>query len=340
MNATMSLEKKAHFPVMLDQILSIITPQHGGTFIDCTFGAGGYSKAILNYPKTKVIAFDRDKSTRNFSNELSKRYGSRFTFVNEKFSNLSSHINQGINNKAIIFDLGFSLEQVKNLERGFSFDSKCPLDMRMGINKFSAQDVLNALSKYEISDILKYYGDEKDHKKIAFQIIEARKNKKILNTDDLVRIIKKIKRNKKFAKRNVATKSFQAIRIFVNSEVSELVKGLAEATKLLNPGGLLIVVSFHSLEDRIVKYFFKTYSEEIKNPSRYVPKQDKEDKRLFDCPQKKALNPSNKEILINSPSRSAKLRYGIRNSKEYFFPEELIKKFKNYLDIERTGLSL
>ena len=340
MNATMSLEKKAHFPVMLDQILSIITPRHGGTFIDCTFGGGGYSKAILEHSETRVIAFDRDKSAENFSNTLSKKYGSRFTFFNEKFSNLSSHIRQNINNKAIIFDLGFSLSQVKSLDRGFSFESKYPLDMRMGMNKFSAYEVLNTLNKCQISDILKYYGDEKDHKKIASKIIQTRKNKKILNTNDLVTIIKKAKGNKKFVKKNVATKSFQAIRIFVNNEVSELVKGLIEATKLLNPGGLLIVVSFHSLEDKIVKHFFKTYSEKKKNPSRYLPILDKEDTRLFDCPEKKPLNPSRKEILINYPSRSAKLRYGIRNDKKYFFPDELVKKFKNYLDIEKIGLSL
>ena len=335
MNATMLLEDKKHFPVMLDQILSIITPQHGGTFIDCTFGNGGYSKAILEYPKTKVIAFDRDKSAEGFSKILQKKYGARFTFLNEKFSKISSHIKKETNSRAIIFDLGFSMTQVKDMSRGFSFDSKCPLDMRMGINKFSASDVLNVLSKDQISDILKYYGDEKDHKKIAFKITEIRKEKKILNTNDLVAIIKNIKRNKNFTKKNLATKSFQAIRIFVNNEISELVKGLIEATKLLAPGGLLIVVSFHSLEDKIVKYFFRNYSEKIKNPSRYLPKLNKEDKRLFNCPEKKPLNPSKDEILKNSPSRSAKLRFGIRNDKKYFFPDELIKKFQNYLDIEK-----
>ena len=218
--------------------------------------------------------------------------------------------------------------------RGFSFDSKSPLDMRMGINKFSAHDVLNKLNQNQISTILKYFGDEKDHKKIAFKLVKLRKNKKILNTDDLVRIIKNVKKNKNFAKKNVATKSFQAIRIFVNNEISELIKGLIEATKLLNPGAILIVVSFHSLEDKIVKYFFRTYSEKSKNPSRYFPKVDKEDIRLFDCPIKKSISPSEKEILINRPSRSAKLRYGIRNNKKYFFPNELTEKFKNYLEIE------
>ena len=340
MNATMSLKKIDHFSVMLDQIISIITPQHGGTFIDCTFGAGGYSKAILKYPNTKVIAFDRDQSVKHFSKVLEKQYRDRFKFYTEKFSTLSSLIKKDVSIKAIIFDLGFSLMQIKNLDRGFSFESKSPLDMRMGINKFSAHDVLNKLNQNQISTILKYFGDEKDHKKIAFRLIKLRENKKVLNTEDLVRIIKYVKKNNNFAKKNIATKSLQAIRIFVNSEVSELIKGLIEATKLLNPGAILIVVSFHSLEDKIVKYFFRTYSEKNKNPSRYFPKLDKEDIRLFNCPIRKSIKPSKKEILINRPSRSAKLRYGIRNNKKYSFPKELIEKFNNYLEIERMGSHL
>ena len=191
----MPLKKINHFPVMLDQILRIITPQHGGTFIDCTFGAGGYSEAILKYPNTKVIAFDRDQSVKHFSKVLKKKYEDRFKFYNEKFSTLSSFVKKDINIKAIIFDLGFSLMQIKDLDRGFSFESKSRLDMRMGINKFSASDVLNKLNQNQISTILKSFGEEKDHKKIAFQIIKLRKNNKILNTDNLVDIIKKVKKN-------------------------------------------------------------------------------------------------------------------------------------------------
>ena len=337
MNATMSLEKLNHFPVMLDQILSIITPQHGGTFIDCTFGAGGYSKAILKYPNTKVIAFDRDKSVKNFSKTLEHQYENRFKFYSEKFSSLSSYIKKDKNIKAIIFDLGFSLMQVKNLDRGFSFESKGLLDMRMGINNFSAHDVLNKLDQNQISSILKYFGDEKDHKKIAFQLIKLRKNKKILKTNDFVKIIKNIKKKSNFTKKNVATKSFQAIRIFVNSEVSELIRGLTEATKLLNQGAILIVISFHSLEDKIVKYFFRSYSEKTKNPSRYLPELDKEDLRFFNCPIKKVISPSEKEILENHASSSAKLRYGIRNARSFFPHKNLTEKFKNYLEVERIS---
>lgn len=336
----MSLKKLDHFSVMLDQILSIVTPQHGGTFIDCTFGAGGYSREILKYPNTQVIAIDRDQTQKACADDLKNQYGERFKFYNKKFSDLSLLTNKKENIRAIIFDLGFSLMQVKDLERGFSFDSKAPLDMRMGINQFSAYDVLNKLNQKQISDILKYFGDEKDHRKIAFRIEKIRKNKKISHTNDLFQIIKDIKKTKHLIKKNVATKSFQAIRIFVNNEVTEIIKGLCEATKILNSGGILIIVSFHSLEDRIVKYFFKTYSEKDKNPSRYLPKIDNKDKRLFDCPIKKTITPSEKEISVNPPSRSAKLRYGIRNKRKYFFPYELTEKFKNYLEIEKMGQNL
>ena len=336
----MSLEKVNHFPVMLNQILSIISPQHGGTFIDCTFGAGGYSKAILKYPNTKIIAIDRDQAVKKFSKTLESEFGNKFKFYNKKFSSLDFCLKEKSSIKAIIFDLGFSLMQVKNLDRGFSFDSKSELDMRMGINEFSANDVLNKLDQKQISTILKYFGDEKDHKKISYKLVNLRKSKKKLKTDDFVEIIKKIKKKNNFVKKNVATKSLQAIRIFVNKEVSELIKGLTAATKLLKPGAVLVVVSFHSLEDKIVKYFFRTYSEKNKNPSRYLPQLDEKDLRLFNCPTKKSISPLKKEILINFPSRSAKLRYGIRNNKSFFSLKDLTNKFQNYLDIEELSSNL
>ena len=339
MNATMLLEKLEHFPVMLEKILSIITPQHGGTFIDCTFGTGGYSKAILSFPKTEVIALDRDKSVVKFVKILIKGNQNRFKFYNKKFSQIDTIFQKENTVKAIIFDLGYSTVQIKDLSRGFSFHSKGSLDMRMGFNSFSALETINHLNQKEIELILKYFGEEKKYKKIAFQIVSLRKRKR-LNTKDLVEIIKKVKKKKYFKRINEATKCFQALRIFVNNEVTELITGLINAAKYLKPGSILLVVTFHSLEDRIVKYFFKTYSEKNKNPSRYLPKLNQQDKRLFDCPQKKPLIPSDKELLANVSSRSAKLRYVIRNNNKFIFPEEFLKKFQNYIDIENIGLKL
>ena len=339
MNATMSSGNLEHFPVMLDKILSIITPQHGGTFIDCTFGAGGYTKAILNFPNTKVIALDRDRSVNLHAHFLTQKYNKRLKFYNNKFSQIDkiSEGNKSIN--AIILDLGFSMFQMKNLSRGFSFNSKGPLDMRMGFNDFGANKVINKLDQKEIELILKYFGEEKYNKRIAFQIINLRKKKEI-DTQDLVKIINKVKKKKNYGRINEATKSFQALRIFVNNEISELIFGLINATKKLKIGSMLVVVTFHSLEDKIVKYYFKTYSEKNKNPSRYIPESVKEDKRLFHCPQKKPLIASKKEIFLNPPSRSAKLRYVIRNSNKFIFPKDLINKFQSYLDIESIGLKL
>ena len=338
MNATMSSENLEHFPVMLEKILSIITPQHGGTFIDCTFGAGGYSKAILNFENTEVIALDRDQSVNLYAQPLIQKYNKRFKFYNNKFSQIDkiSEANKSI--KAIILDLGFSMFQMKNLSRGFSFNSKGPLDMRMGFNDYGATDAINKLDQKEIELILKYFGDERYNKRIALQIINLRKKKKIY-TEDLVKIINKVKK-KSYSRVNQATKSFQALRIFVNNEISELIFGLINATKKLKTGSMLVVITFHSLEDKIVKYYFRTYSEKIKNPSRYIPQSIKKDRRLFNCPQKKPLIPSIKEMLINPPSRSAKLRYVIRNNNEFIFPKDLVDKFQSYLDIERIGLKL
>tara|TARA_B110000438_G_scaffold301802_1_gene357669 strand:+ start:879 stop:1895 length:1017 start_codon:yes stop_codon:yes gene_type:complete len=338
MNATMSPENVEHFPVMLDKILSIISPQHGGTFIDCTFGGGGYSKALLKYPKTEIVALDRDILVNSKAKILSNKYKNRFKFFNSKFSEIDK-ISETENAKAIIFDLGFSMIQMKDLKRGFSFNSKGSLDMKMGLNSYNANDVINNLNQKEIELILKYFGEEKNYKKIAFQIVNKRKIKN-LNTEDLVELIGKIRRKKFYSKINPSTKSFQALRIFVNNEISELIYGLINSVKNLKPGGILAVVTFHSLEDKIVKYFFKTYSEEKSNNSRYLPEIQNVNKKLFNLVQKKPILPSDKEISINPPSRSAKLRYVTRNENKFYFPQDLIDKFQNFIDIENIGLKL
>jgi len=271
MNATMSLEKIKHYPVMLNQVLSIISPQHGGTFIDCTFGGGGYSQAILKFPGTKVLAIDRDKLTQKKAKFLAKKFPGRFNFFQEKFSNLNKVAEQNLNPRAVIFDLGLSSFQLSDKERGFSFESKNFLNMEMGINEYSAYDVINSLDKRDLATIIKVLGEEKDGKIIANKIDKYRSKKPIKNSKELASIIENAKKNYKNYKRNPATKTFQAIRIFVNQELTELISGLIEAARVLANGGVLIVVSFHSLEDRIVKNFFNLYSNLRKNPSRYLP---------------------------------------------------------------------
>ncbi len=337
MNATMSLENTKHYPVMLKQVLSIISPQHGGTFIDCTFGGGGYSQAILKFPETKVLAIDRDKLTQGSADLLLKKFPKRFNFFQEKFSNLGKVVEHDLNPKAVIFDLGVSSFQLSDKERGFSFNSKNFLNMEMGINEYSAYDVINTLDKEHLATIIKVLGEEKDGKIIANKIDKYRSIKPIKTSKELASIISDAKKNYKNYKRNPATKTFQAIRIFVNQELTELISGLIEAAKLLSNDGILIVVSFHSLEDKIVKNFFNLYSSLRKNPSRYLPiKKNKSD--LFKLISKKPLVADVEELNKNIRSRSAKLRYAVRNDSPFFYPNEFKNQFVNYLKLEESRI--
>ena len=326
MSAIIKLEKK-HFPVLLKELISIISPLYGGTFIDCTFGQGGYSKKILEKKQNKVIAIDRDKNVQLYAKELKNKYGKRFYFQNIKFSQINKIKSNDL--KAVIFDLGYSTNQIKNLDNGLSFQSKGKLNMKMGINDFSSHEVISNMSENNLNKIFKFFGDEKYSKKIAKKIVESRKIK-IINTEDLVNIIDQVKKFKSHRIHN-STKIFQALRIFVNKEITELINGLINAFNLLPIGGVIVVTSFHSLEDKIVKFFFKNYSE-IKNPSRYFPSKEK-NMRCFKLINKKPLTPDLEELKINSPSRSAKLRFVTKISNDCNF-EEFIKKFKYLTDIE------
>ena len=318
---------------MLNQVLSIISPQHGGTFIDCTFGGGGYSQAILKFPGTKVIAIDRDKSTLHNAKNLTKRFPDRFNFFNEKFSNLGQVVDINLKPRAIIFDLGLSSLQLADKERGFSFSSQSHLNMEMGINEHSAYNVINSFEKSQLATIIKVLGDEKDGKIIANKIEKQRQKTPIKTSLELADIIESAKKKYKNYGKNSATKTFQAVRIFVNKELTELMTGLIEASKLLSDDGILIVVSFHSLEDKIVKSFFNLYSSLKKNPSRYLPP-SKDDQNLFKLISKKPIIADSKEIKKNIRSRSAKLRYAIRNSHPFFYPKEFKSKFDKYSKLE------
>jgi len=337
MNATMSLEKVKHYPVMLDQVLSIISPQHGGSFIDCTFGGGGYSEAILKFPNTKVFAIDRDECTKKHAENLTKKFPSRFSFFKDKFSNLDKVIDPNLNPKAVIFDLGLSSFQLADHNRGFSFKSKKSLSMQMGINKYSAYQVVNTLDSKVLGNIFKILGEEKEGKIIANKIVNYRRKKLIKTAEELSKIICSTKRQNKKFKTNPSTKAFQAIRSLVNEELSELIQGLIAATKILKKGGIIVVITFQSLEDRIVKYFFNSYSDQKKNPSRYLPI-DKTEPSLFSIISKKVIVPHKKEIKENNSSRSAKLRYGLRNNNLFYKPKEFIKKFSFYSDLEEVVL--
>ncbi len=333
MNATILSNNEKHYPVLLNEILSIISPQNGGTFIDCTFGQGGYSKSILEFSKTKVIALDRDSDCKKVAETLEKKNKKRFIFYNKKFGDIDQINYDNLKIRGVIFDLGYSYTQIKDPKKGLSFENTGLLNMRMGINEFTASDVVNKLEQKDLELIFKYFGDEEKSKIISKKIVLERMRGAI-DTQKLVKIINSTKKNNNKRIHN-ATKVFQALRIFVNKEISELIYGLIKSIKILDTNGLIVVISFHSLEDKIIKHFFKSLSEQNKI-SRYYPEPSKE-KKILKIGTKKPILPSRHEIRINKPSRSAKLRYAIKISNEKNFEKDFLKKFENLLEIE--GLS-
>ena len=325
-----------HYPVLLNELISIITPQYGGTFIDCTFGQGGYTKKILSYQNTQVIALDRDLESKKKADKISKEFQDRFIFKNKKFSQLDDLKLKNINLRGIIFDLGYSTTQIKDPKKGLSFNSLGDLNMQMGLNDFSAKEAINKLNEKDLEKIFKFFGEEKYAKKIASSIVKQRSINKI-DTKSLVELIEKNKKKKNF-KIHSATKVFQALRIFVNKEITELIYGLIAAAKVLKKDGILAVVTFHSLEDKIVKHFFKSLSEK-KSISRYVPKIEQSD-TLFRMLEKKPRTPSKTELKENLPSRSAKLRYIVKKDDFYNFKTDILEKFEHLIEIENFGNKL
>ena len=334
MNVPQTSLEFSHFPVMLEEVIKICSPEKGGNFIDCTFGGGGYSQELLKFPNTIVTALDRDKSVEEKAKKVSKKYINRFSFYNEKFSNLDRVLDGKSKVDSIIFDLGLSSLQLMDLSRGFSFKSKEKIDMNMGLSSISAEEILNNFDEKSLKLIIKILGDEKESTKIVKNILKARKVKKISKVTELVEIIKKSKKKNYSKKIDICTKTFQALRIFVNKETTELIEGIIKATKFVKFGGKIIIISFHSIEDRIVKFYFKNYSENTLKPSRYLP-EETENKLIFF--KKKKINfikATEKEVKKNPPSRSAKLRYAIRNDQDFVYPEMLKLKFRKYLDLE------
>jgi 16S rRNA (cytosine1402-N4)-methyltransferase len=311
-----------HKPVLLEEVIQNLQIKDQKIYVDGTFGAGGYSKAILETANCQLYSFDRDENVKKFSDKLSKEYPNNFHFINDKFSNIQDCLN-ALNITevdGIVVDLGVSSMQLDEENRGFSFNSSAKLDMRMGKSNISAYEVVNEKSQEELSEIIKEFGEERKCRQIAKKIIEARDEKEIFSNIELANIVRNVygKYNKK--KIDPATKTFQAIRIFVNDELGELNSLLEQALVLLNKGGSLLVVSFHSLEDVIVKKFFRKYSGyDERNVSRYdfknlLVESNKEAKiHQLKLPFSKAIKPSEDEVESNIRSRSGRLRVAIKN---------------------------
>ena len=304
-----------HNPVMLKEVLENLAIRDGEIYVDGTFGAGGYSSAILQQADCKLFAFDRDISVEKFAKKIKEKFGEKFIFNNNKFSQIFEVLNEiGVNQiDGLVLDIGVSSMQLDERDRGFSFDSNEKLDMRMDRNQsLSAFEVVNHESEENLARIIKEFGEEVKAKNIAKKIVSLRQNNPIKNCSDLAKIVRSFYYG--YHKIDPATKTFQALRIFVNQELEELKLVLEASIKLLKKGGRLVVVSFHSLEDKIVKDFLKEQAGLNLSYSRYQPECSlpKNQKNNFKIITKSALCPSKEEVDLNPRARSAKMRVAIR----------------------------
>ncbi len=303
-----------HNSVMINEIISFLPLKKSINVIDATFGGGGYSKTILeNFNVNQLLAIDRDPITKIFAKEIESKF-SNFILINDKFSKIEEIVcNSKFKDKKfdiILFDIGTSSNQIDNEQRGFSFNKSGPLDMRMGTSDKNAYDIINNYEEKNLADIIYQYGEERYSRVIAKEIVKNRKIKFISDTIELSNIIKKClpKKNQLKNKIHPATKTFQAIRIYVNDELGELKTSLEKSLKILNKDGLILVVSFQSLEDRIVKDFFNHNSGKRWRSSRHYPELPDKLATQLKIITKKPILPSASEILENPRSRSAKLR--------------------------------
>jgi len=312
----MKMENR-HIPVMLNEVKLHIPNNKKLNIIDATFGGGSYSKSILeNFNVSNLIAIDRDPISKIFAESLIKKF-SNFELINGCFSQIDELI---LNNSSckknefdiIIFDLGISSNQIDNPERGFSFMKEGPLDMRMGNSSKKVSDIINNYSEVDLANIIYKFGEERNSRKIARNIVSARKIKLIETTIELSKLIKNSFNTKEIYKSKIdpATKTFQALRIYINDELNELSIALDKSIELLSAKGKIIIVSFQSLEDRIVKDFLNHNSGKRWRSSRHYPELAEDGPITLKLITKKPLRPSEQEINNNPRSRSAKLRIG------------------------------
>ena len=306
-----------HKPVLFDEVMENIISEGDAVYVDCTLGGGGHTEGMLERSSTesKVIGIDQDKEAINFAKERLKKYGNKIEIFQDNFRNLDTVIYLAGHNKVdrILMDIGVSSNQLDNLERGFSYRYDAKLDMRMDRNlKISAYEVVNDFSEKEIADIIYKYGEEPKSRKIAKNIVEYRKNKKIETTLELSEII--IKSIGKSMKKHPSKRTFQAIRIFVNKELEVLEEALDKAVDLLKDNGKLLVITFHSLEDRMVKEKFREYENPCTCPPE-IPVCVCNKKSLGKVITKKPIIAKESELNENNRAHSAKLR--IFERKEY-----------------------
>jgi 16S rRNA (cytosine1402-N4)-methyltransferase len=299
--------RSRHIPVLGREVLTWLRPRDGGIYVDATFGAGGYSRAILETAQTRVIGIDRDRTAIAGGFELVEHSNGRLTLIEDRFSNLAEVCSaQGVTSvDGVVMDIGVSSMQLDEAGRGFSFRADGPLDMRMGQQGPTAADVIATASEADLANIIYIFGEERHSRGIARAIVAARKQESITSTRALADLVGKIVRSKP-GDIHPATRTFQGLRIFVNGELDELHLALSAAEQVLKPGGRLVVVSFHSLEDRIVKNFFNERAK-ASGGSRHQPEATLA-APSFSILTKRPVTAQDDEVSANPRARSAKLR--------------------------------
>jgi 16S rRNA (cytosine1402-N4)-methyltransferase len=311
MAAAEPADAAAHVPVMLAEVLDALGPRDGAAYVDGTFGAGGYTRAILDAADTRVIAIDRDPSAIRAGETMAEAYGGRLTLREGRFSEMELLVGETPID-GVVLDIGVSSMQIDEAARGFSFLRDGPLDMRMAQHGPSAADAVNTLPQETLSNIIYIFGEEPKARAIARAIVAARAEAPITTTLGLVRAIERATGRPRPDRIHPATRTFQALRIHVNGELDELVEALHAAERMLHEGGRLVVVTFHSLEDRIVKRFLASRSGRLPAGSRHLPGVVEGPEPSFELPFKGHVGASEEEARRNPRARSAKLRAGIR----------------------------
>jgi len=299
----------AHRPVLLSEVVAALSPRAGGIYVDGTFGAGGYSRAMLDAAACSVYGIDRDPTAIASGQTMVRQYDGRLTLLEGCYGDMDQLLaERGVEAvDGIALDLGVSSMQLDQAQRGFSFRFDGPLDMRMGSDGISAADIVNTWEEKRIADVIFRYGEERHSRRIARAIVREREREPIATTLRLAEIVRRAI-GKGDDRIDPATRTFQALRIAVNDELGELERGLEAAQKLLRQNGRLAVVSFHSLEDRIVKDFMRERSDAAPNPSRHMPDIGRKVEAPFRLVSRRPILPNETETALNSRARSAKLR--------------------------------
>lgn len=304
-----------HIPVMLAEVLRTLQPADGEIYVDGTFGAGGYTRAILDSADCKVYAVDRDPEAHARAVAMAREYPGRLIPVQGCFGSVADLLaGLGVSKiDGLVLDLGVSSIQLSTAGRGFSFQHDGPLDMRMSLSGISAADVVNIMAEKDIADIIFQYGEERASRRVAREIVAARP---LTTTKQLAAAVHKALPMHGGMKTDTATRTFQALRIYVNDELGELERALESAQSLLTSGGRLVVVSFHSLEDWRVKNFLKEKSGRMPALSRHLPMPGKAEAAVFFVEESGGLKPTEEEVKSNPRSRSARMRYATRTEAE------------------------